>query len=88
MITAAALLTACVVGAAANGGTRVSGTDFESYTVGALNPALDDEGDSDQGTYWSTEQAGESEVKSEGGNQFLAIIAVCYSRFFGISLII
>lgn len=75
MITAAALLTACVVGAAVQGGERVSGTDFESYTVGAFNPALDDEGDSDQGTYWSTTQAGESEVKeeSEGGNKFLAI---------------
>ena len=66
MITAAALLTACVVGA--------SGTDFESYPLGALSLDYDEDGLS-QGTYWSSAQLGESEVKeeSEGGNKFLAI---------------
>lgn len=74
MITAAALLTACVVGAAVQGGERVSGTDFNSYPTGALSLDYDEEGLS-QGTYWSSDQLGESEVKeeSEGGNKFLAI---------------
>ena len=65
MITAAALLTACVVGAAVQGGTRVSGTDFNSYPTGAFDPALDDNGSSDTGTYWTTTQAGESVVEEE-----------------------